>query len=119
MTKAVEQWASGKEGFLRPGVIGKVDLEAQKGRGWGRIGRGCEGGRELRRGFWLVGAFGGAVEIRWALSAAEELNGSSNHCSCGLRVSTAAHARPPKEISTQGLGWNKDHALFVVSLLGP
>lgn len=65
-----------------------------------------------------MGGFGGAVEIRWALSAAEELNGSSNHCSCGLRFSTAAHAWPLKEISTQGLGWNKDHALFVVSLLG-
>lgn len=92
-----------------------MDLEAQKGRGWGRIGRGCGGGRELRRGFWLVGAFGGAVEIRWALSAAEELNGSSNRYSCGLRLAQLA----TKEISTQDLRWNKDHALFVVSLLGP
>ena len=35
--------------------------------------RGLGEGRKTRRKFWLVGAFGGAVEIRWALPAAKEL----------------------------------------------
>lgn len=31
--------------------------------------------------------------MKWALTAAGELNGSSNRCSRGLRVSPASHAQ--------------------------
>lgn len=51
------------------------------------------GGRMLRRGFWLVGAFRGAVGDKMGFNAAGELNGPSNRFSCGLRVIPASHAQ--------------------------
>lgn len=73
-------------------MIGKVDSEAQKGKGWGLEREEVLGRKRTEEGILVCGYLWGAVEMRWALSAAGDLNGSSNSYSCGLRVSTAAHA---------------------------
>lgn len=72
---------------------------------------GKEGRR--RRKFWLVGAFGGAVEIRWALPAAKELEVCSKRaagCPCH------SHRRKliPRDVS--GSRRNKDHTLCYFSV---
>lgn len=62
--------------------------------------RGLGEGRKTRRKFWLVGAFGGAVEIRWALPAAKELKFVPAAAGCPCH----SHRRKliPRDVSGSG-----------------
>ena len=96
----------------------QTGLEAQKGRGgyeqgtWRR-----KGGEE---GIRLLGACGGAVEIRWALPEAKELKFVPAAIAAVAQLPTP---RPLKEISAQRRLWVwggvKDRAFFVVYHSGP
>ena len=63
MAQAAEQWASRRDGFLQLEVIGKVDLEAQKGEGWGQGREEAWGRKGAEEGVLTCGCIWGAVEM--------------------------------------------------------